>query len=78
MFRDARGRLEAILPAELQALLPEGELVLQTFQDQKSDRTGFGDILFAYTDRHDLDPQARADLAGLLGVLDSGLGPEVE
>ena len=78
VFRDARGRLEAILPAELQALLPEGELVLQTFQDQKSDRTGFGDILFAYTDRHDLDPQARADLAGLLGVLNSGLRPEVE
>jgi hypothetical protein len=78
VFLDARGRLEAILPPELQALLPEGELVVQTFQDQKQDRSGFGDVLFAHGDRRDLDAEARAEMSRLLGVLDPALAPELE
>lgn len=66
----ARTRLAAALLDELETLLPEGELVVQTFQDQKRRRTGFGDILFAFAEAK---PLTAEQLGPLVGVLDSGL-----
>lgn len=66
----ARTRLVAALLDELEALLPEGELVVQTFQDQKRRRTGFGDILFAFAEAK---PLTAEQLGPLVGVLDPGL-----
>jgi hypothetical protein len=76
----ARTRLVAALLDELEALLPEGELVVQTFQDQKRRRTGFGDILFAFAEAK---PLTAEQLGPLVGVLDPGLvaaapAPEVK
>lgn len=69
----ARESIEAALPDELDGLLPAGELVLQTFQDQKRRRTGYQDILFAYAEARRLSPEQEAALAPLLGVLDPAL-----
>lgn len=69
----ARKRLAAGLLSELEALLPEGELVVQTFQDQKRRRSGFKDILFAFAEPQTLTPERTAAIEAMLGVLDAGL-----
>ncbi|MBX3126023.1 MAG: DUF2330 domain-containing protein [Polyangiaceae bacterium] len=51
-------------------LLPEGELVLQTFIDQKRSRQGFGDVLFL---PEQPDSVTREQLASLLPILDPSL-----
>lgn len=71
--RDARKRIELALLDELEALLPAGELVVQTFQDQKRGRAGYQDILFASAGPRSFTPEQRAALAPLLGVLDPDL-----
>ena len=70
---DARGAIEAALYDELEQLLPEGELVVQTFQDQKIGRSGYHDILFGSAAARPLTPEQQTALAPLLGVLDPGL-----
>jgi hypothetical protein len=75
---DAREALEAALPPDLRSLLPKGTLVVQTFQDQKTRRSGFQDILFAHQHPHELDEEALADLEPLLGILDPALATEAE
>lgn len=77
-FRDARKRLALALLDELEALLPDGDLVVQTFQDQKRSRSGYQDILFASAKPRTLAPEQQAALAPLLGVLDPGLIKEVK
>jgi hypothetical protein len=64
------------LPPELSQLLPPGPLVVQTFQDQKRTRIGFGDVLFAHRHAHALDAAQRAALDRLLGILDPALVQE--
>jgi hypothetical protein len=71
--RDARKLLASVLRDELEALLPDGELVVQTFQDQKRRRTGFADILFASAKPVTLSPEQQKAVEPLLGVLDPGL-----
>jgi hypothetical protein len=73
----ARIQALAALGPDLAALLPEGDLVVQTFQDQKRSRSGFQDILFAPAAARMLSPGQEAALAPLLGVLDHGLIAEV-
>ncbi len=51
-------------------LLPEGELVVQTFIDQKRSRQGFGDVLFI---PEQPDSASREQLASLLPILDPSL-----
>ncbi|MFV8754454.1 DUF2330 domain-containing protein [Nannocystaceae bacterium ST9] len=72
---DARAAIEAALEPELEALLPAGPLVLQTFQDQKSARPGFADVLFATLDASTWTPAQLAALEPMLGVLDPALVP---
>lgn len=73
--RDARFGLEAALEPELEELLPAGTLVVQTFQDRKREREGFGDVLFAFEQSKPLTPELAAELAPLLGILDPALHP---
>ncbi|WP_045115536.1 DUF2330 domain-containing protein [Plesiocystis pacifica] len=73
-FEQSLGRAQVDV-AKLVDLLPAGELVVQTFQDQKSGREGYGDILFAPAELSPLDEDARAALEPLLGVLDPALVP---
>jgi hypothetical protein len=75
--RNARRQLTAALYEELDALLPEGPLVVQTFQDQKRRRTGYQDILFAAAAAKPTTPEQQAALEPLLAVLDPGLAAEV-
>lgn len=76
--RDARATLEQALEPELESLLPDGTLVLQTFQDQKRSREGFGDVLFGYEQARPLTPELAAELEPLLGILDPALVAEQE
>lgn len=68
-------RLKAALHPELGELLPSGDLVVQSFQDQKSSRQGWGDILFAPVQRVELDAGKSERLKSLLGILDPALVP---
>ncbi len=69
----ARRSLERVLRDELEQLLPAGELVLQTFQDQKRSRLGWSDVVFAPTRARELAPAQREALLPLLGSLDPAL-----
>lgn len=71
----ARAALEGALGAELGGLLPKGELVVQTFQDQKRQRVGMGDLLFPTERRRELSPAEVSKLEPLLGLLDPMLVP---
>jgi hypothetical protein len=70
---ETRARVQTALPPELDKMLPAGELVLQTFQDQKTVREGYGDILFVPAERAELDDAAEKELAPLLAILDPEL-----
>jgi hypothetical protein len=72
-YEQTRKRVEAALVDELEQFLPTGDLVVQTFQDQKRQRSGFHDILFAFAQPKQLTPEQLAALEPLLGVLDPGL-----
>jgi hypothetical protein len=72
-YTKRRKQLAAALDDELEQLLPAGELVVQTFQDQKRRRDGYHDILFAFDQAKELSPEQLAALEPLLGVLDPGL-----
>lgn len=72
-YERKRKQVEAALNDELEPLLPEGELVVQTFQDQKRQRTGHHDILFAFAQPKQLTTEQLAALEPLLGVLDPEL-----
>ena len=67
--------LRAALGDELHCLLPAGPLVVQTFQDQKYSREGYGDVLFAPANRSPPDPAKLDRLRPLLGILDPSLVP---
>ena len=71
--QNARSQLMGVLSAEDTKLLPEGELSVQTFQDQKRERTGMGDILFPPLASATLSDDDKKALAPLLGVLDPEL-----
>lgn len=72
-YENKRKQVEAALHAELEQLLPAGELVVQTFQDQKRSRSGYHDILFASAQVKPFSPEQLTALEPLLGVLDPGL-----
>lgn len=74
-YSEARAGLEFALRHELEALLPEGRLVVQSFQDQKRSRDGFGDVLFVPAAKGALDQDRIAKLEPLLGILDPSLVP---
>lgn len=69
---DAREKL-ATFGEDFTALLPEGELVVQTFQDQKRSRAGIGDILFVPAETTEISAEDRAALQPMLAVLDPEL-----
>jgi hypothetical protein len=71
--RDARDALVRTLDPELSVLLPSGPLLVQTFQDQKRSREGFGDVLFAFSEPVARTPEFEAELEPLLGLLDPAL-----
>ncbi len=72
---NGREAATAALGSELAKLLPGGPLTVQTFQDQKFSRQGFGDILFVPREKRELEPARKAALSQLVGVLDSSLVP---
>jgi hypothetical protein len=78
-FRPTRGSAAryqlASLSDEIQPLLPSGTLQLQTFQDQKASREGFGDVLFAPLAPNTLAPERLEELSPFLGSLDAELMP---
>jgi hypothetical protein len=63
------------LGVTLGALVPEGPVTVQTFQDQKQSRAGFGDIVFVPSERRALDGARKAALLPLVALLDSTLMP---
>jgi hypothetical protein len=72
-----RPRLDLVLKESgIDELLPPGGLVVQTFQDQKTLREGYGDALFVPMRKTPLDPARAEALAPLLGALDPALVPE--
>lgn len=71
----SRRALAFVLRDELESLLPSGELVVQTFQDQKRSRVGWSDIVFAPAQARPLAPAQRDALLPLLGSLDPALVP---
>ncbi len=68
-----RRRLAITLRGELEKLLPKGPVVMQTFQDQKSSRAGFDDVLFAPKKRRTLTAEQKTKLQSLLPILDPSL-----
>jgi Uncharacterized protein conserved in bacteria (DUF2330) len=76
--RASRTLLERILSPELVALLPPGDLIVDTFQDQKSSREGLGDVLFAQATHATLGKEQVERLKPLLGILDPELVPDEE
>lgn len=72
---DARDELVRTLDPELSKLLPAGPLLVQTFQDQKRSREGFGDVVFAFLEPVARTPELEAELEPLLGLLDPALIP---
>jgi Uncharacterized protein conserved in bacteria (DUF2330) len=58
---------------DMAALAPPKRLVVQTFQDQKTSRAGFGDIVFVPEKHAALDDERRAELRPLLALLDDSL-----
>ena len=78
-YTGVRSRLGGAYKKEILELLPaEGELHLQTFQDQKFSRAGFEDILFAAKEPRELDAEQVAQLEPLLGILDPQLRSEAK
>lgn len=73
-FDKANEALVSALSPELESLLPPGDLVVQTLQDQKVSRAGFGDVLFVPLDRGGLRPSVDR-LEPLLGLIDPELVP---
>ncbi len=70
---EARASLQRVLPAALKPLLTEAEVTVQTFQDQKRNRNGYGDILFLPKNKGALSKEQRAGMKRLLAVLDPSL-----
>ena len=61
---------------DLAPLLPPKRLVVQTFQDQKTSRRGFGDIVFVPEQHKAFDDKRRAELRPMLALLDDSLEAE--
>ena len=74
-YADARASLLNAAQAQLGPLLPEGPLQLQTFQDQKRRRDGFGDIVFVPEEAKPLTPERREALGVFVSLLDPSLAP---
>lgn len=72
--RQVRSDLGAALGLE-RSLLYEGPMIVQRFIDQKSVRTGFGDVLFVPASKPSFDDATRQRIALLLPVLDPTLAP---
>ena len=72
-YDKARARLEKAIGPELAKLLPKGELVVSTYQDQLSDRSGRGDVLFVPDVAQKLDEAAVKERARFLPILDPSL-----
>jgi len=71
---DVDGRLRRILSTDDGAtLLPSDSVLVQTFEDQKRDRTGFGDVVFVPKTPRVLDEDAKTALAPLAAILDPAL-----
>jgi hypothetical protein len=68
--------LKRAIDSELASLLSDGEWVIQTFQDQKRSRRGFGDILFVPKEPTHMRDADRAAWKPLLGVLAPALSDE--
>lgn len=74
-YDDARDKLTGATKAQLSALLPEGPLQLQTFQDQKRRRDGFGDVVLVPETIRPLNAERREALATFVSLLDPTLPP---
>lgn len=78
VYRDSRELLSTLLEPELRELLPAGKLVVQTFQDQKNERAGFEDIVFANAEFVELTADEAEALTPMLALLDPALAPTRE
>jgi hypothetical protein len=78
-YEKSRAKLEKALGPELAKLLPKGELVVNTYQDLRRDRSGRGDVLFVPDTAQKLDEAALKERARFLPLLDPSLeaGPGV-
>lgn len=74
-YPDARDKLLGATKAQLSNLLPEGPLQLQTFQDQKRRRDGFGDVVLVPETTRALSAERRKALATFVSLLDPTLSP---
>ena len=71
---DEAGRLRRILSNDDGgSLLPSGTFVVETFEDQKRDRRGFGDVVFVPKSPRTLDEEDKSALAPLAAILDPAL-----
>ena len=75
VYEARREIIEAMFEPELRELLPEGALVVQTFQDQKNVRSGFADIVFAPSSPMELTADQTEALMPMLALLDPALTP---
>jgi hypothetical protein len=72
-----RAKLSRVLwRVGLEAFLPDGEIVVQTFQDQKTLRQGYGDMLFVPVRKIPFYPAKAQTLRPLFGILDPALVPD--
>lgn len=74
-YDDARDKLLGAAKMQLAGLLPDGPLQLQTFQDQKRLRDGFGDVVLVPETMQPLKPERREALATFVSLLDPTLPP---
>ncbi len=74
-YDDARDKLLGAAKAQVAKLLPEGPLQLQTFQDQKRRRDGFGDVVLVPETTRPLNAERREALATFVSLLDPTLAP---
>jgi hypothetical protein len=68
-YDDQRKALTDAVGNDLAALLPKGKLVVHTFQDQKTTRKGYGDMLFVPRAARPLNESDRRAVRPLLRIL---------
>jgi hypothetical protein len=74
-YASAQAKLAQAVGPDLAKLLPAGELTVETFEDGRSDRSGYGDVLFVPDAPQNLDAAALKERARFLPLLDPSLEP---
>lgn len=74
-YEKSRAKLEKAIGPGLAKLLPKGEILVRTYEDLLSDRSGRGDVLFVPDAPQKLDDAALQERARFLPILDPSLEP---